>query len=381
MSGFAERIAELRLAAGQVLAPPSAASIALRLSRWSSRWLDRSDPFRTEAEERLPASSGFSLPMVRRALDETFGALVQPALARLAGVVAGPRVTLLVAAGAIPDPTVRSVYRALLGRSAVLVKTASAEPVLPGLLERSLAAVDPLLGRCFAALGWPGGDRAVEDEVLPAVDRVVAYGSDEAIADLSARVPAGVAFAGRGHRQSVAVVGASALVGPEALEDLGRRISRDVALYDQEGCLSPQAVYVQTGGLAGPAELAERVAHHLARAALALPAGPLAPARALSIHEERARVELAGGTVLGAPDLAWTVSLEPALVYRPSPGHRFLRVHAFEDVEAVREALARCPLQAVAIAPQALEAEVSSPGVRVCPVGTLQTPPVEWLER
>ncbi len=382
-SDLADRLEALRTAAREVLAPASRTAIALRLSRLSARWLDRSDPFRAEAETLLERSTGFSPPMVRRALDETFGALVAPALPRLAGVVTGARTTLVVAGGVIPDPIVRAIYRALLGQSAVLVKASSVEPHLPAVLARSAAAIDPGLGRCLGAARWTGGDRAVESPLVSIVDRIVAYGSDEAIRDLGERVPPGVEFVGRGHRTSVAAIGRGALAGPEALEDLGRRLALDVALYDQEGCLSPHAAFVEEGGAATPADLAERVADHLDRLARILPPGRLSDGRALRLHEERTLVELSGGRVHAGPRLAWTVTLEPALGLRPSPGSRFLRIVPVRDLSLVPPILASAPLQAIAVAPHSMATAFASFGdrTRICPVGTMQTPPVEWLER
>ena len=50
-------------------------------------------------------------------------------------------------------------------------------------------------------------------------------------------------------------------------EETAHKAAYDVALYDQQGCLSPQLVYVEEGGAVTPKELA---------ALLATSSGPLA---------------------------------------------------------------------------------------------------------
>lgn len=377
---LAPRMEELKEISRSVLDPIPSESLFLRLARFSRRWLDRHDPFRIEAEERLPEATGFSGPMIRRALDETFGPLDAPALTRLAGVAPGPRATLVVAAGAIPDPVVRSVYRSLLGRSAVLVKASAADPVLPELLARSLADLDPSLGRLVAGAYWTGG-AAGEEEIYAAAERIVAYGSDEALREITRRVPSGCPFVAFGHRVSVALVGSEALARTEAVADLGRRLALDVALYDGRGCLSPQAVWVEDGGRGLAEGLAAAIAHHLGRLTISLPRGRVSALEGSRIVEERARSEMAGWPVWSGPGTSWTVVVDREPGFRPSPPGRFLRILPIDDPATALPSIQGLPLQAVASAPLELGERLGLRGVRICPPGTLQTPPVEWLER
>jgi len=59
----------------------------------------------------------------------------------------------------------------------------------------------------------------------------------------------------QGPKVSVAYVSSASLTR-SGLGGLAARAAFDVALYDQQGCLSPHAIYVQRGGEVGPAAFA-----------------------------------------------------------------------------------------------------------------------------
>ena len=376
-----ETVERLRKAAREVLHPLSPRSRAVRLAVWCRRWLDRHLPWRLEAETTMPAATGFSRPMIHRALDDTFGPLATENLEELAGIRPGPDLTLIVSAGSIPDPLVRSILRTLLGGSAVLVKSGHRDPILPALLARSLHEIDPDLARCLEVDSWKGGDRSIENPLLARVDRVIAYGSDPTVADLQRRCPPGVEFLGHGHRLSLAVIGVEALASPEELATVGGELALDTALYDQSGCLSPHAVYLVGGGLDRATRLGASIAAGLERLALDLPRGPIDPGTATAILEARSRYELRGDPLFTGPGTSWTVAVEKEPTFLPSPLGRFLRVHPVVDLDTVRAQVATLPLQAIAVAPPATGEEIHRSGVRFCPPGQLQRPGLKWLER
>ena len=92
---------------------------------------------------------------------------------------------------------------------------------------------------------WRGGDADVEAIVFGEADLVVASGSDAAIAAIQARVAR--RFIGHGHKISFAVIGRERLDDDAAARQLARRLAYDVSLWDQQGCLSPQLCYIESG--------------------------------------------------------------------------------------------------------------------------------------
>jgi hypothetical protein len=88
-------------------------------------------------------------------------------------------------------------------------------------------------------------------------------------------------------------------------------------LFDQQGCLSPQAVYVEREGEISPQVLAEGVAEACAGLAGQYPRRQLSAAEAAAIHQYRAEVEMRSLTETGARlwvspgSTGWTVALDP----------------------------------------------------------------------
>lgn len=70
-------------------------------------------------------------------------------------------------------------------------------------------------------------------------DLVLAFGTDETLAEVERTMPEGVRFFGHGHGMGVAFVGPGA-AGLEAAQQL----AKDVVLFDQQGCLSPRLAIV-----------------------------------------------------------------------------------------------------------------------------------------
>ncbi|HEX9944300.1 MAG TPA: acyl-CoA reductase, partial [Thermoanaerobaculia bacterium] len=156
------------------------------------------------------------------------------ARARPAPADAGP--VLAVLASNLPALAVQPLLPTLLVRRPVLLKSPSAEPLFAPAFLAALVRREPRLANAVAAAAWPGGEEELEEPVLKGVGTVLAYGEREALDDLERRAPGKVI--GYGPQTSLAVIGAE--VDPrEAAEGL----ARDIALFDQRGCLSVAAVY------------------------------------------------------------------------------------------------------------------------------------------
>ena len=67
-----------------------------------------------------------------------------------------------------------------------------------------------------------------------------------------------------------------------------------MALYDQQGCLSPQLIYVEEGGAVTPKEFAALLATGLAHWHTELPRGPVPPEVSTAIRRARDEARMAG---------------------------------------------------------------------------------------
>jgi hypothetical protein len=261
-------------------------------------------------------------------------------------------------------------------RRPAILKSSSREPFFAPAFAAALAEREPALRDAIAALAWRGGDAAIEQPILAAAGRVVAYGGALALADLRRRAAEKlIAF---GPKASVALV-ADGLAGP-GLERVASALARDVALFDQRGCLSLQAIYTD-----GDAEaLAAALARALDDAARRWPPRPLQAPEAAAVRLVREESSFLGSTVAEMPLAIGTVIVDRRLLFLPSPGHRTVRIHPVRDLDAAIAILRPhgARLQGVALAGDGALArgeELRSLGLSyLCEPGRLQSPGASW---
>jgi hypothetical protein len=362
-------------------------------------WRRPDSPARAALRTQYVAATGFSSAMVEdgmaRALAHWSGDALRSLVASELGGIdvlegTGPRsasgfdVTAVVLAGALPPPTLIGLLAPLVLRSPVLAKTSIHDPLTAGLVAESLVVADPALGACIEIVDFPSSDRECVGALLEA-DCVVASGSDETIASVAARVQPWQRLVAYGHRLSVAAVAA------DRPADSAARVAEDVALWDQLGCLSPVAVFVMDRDRRAAAELGAELAKALADLERRWPRSRVSAATSGAIGRERDEAEMraAGGAPVQlhrSEGSSWTVVVEEDARFRPAPLHRFVRVHPVADVSGLVEALTPVArhLASVGIGGFAkrrseLVTALRRLGAsRICPIGTMQAPPLSW---
>ena len=125
-------------------------------------------------------------------------------------------------------PTLLSALIPLVVGSPVLLRETEKDPATASILRRSIAAQDPQLAACCEPLSFPHDDTAAY-EVLLAAPCVVATGSDETLAAISARLAPTTRFVGYGHRFSIAICGPHLAEG-DLLNRAAEGIARDVIM-------------------------------------------------------------------------------------------------------------------------------------------------------
>ena len=402
----------------------------------ADRWRQPDHVFRRLALEQGPAETGFGRTTLEAGLDTFFAGLTAESLSawvtqdlgdlrrldefsapmgelrqgRLA-FARGPELALHIAAGTLPNSTLLSMVASILVRSAQFVKCSMRGSLIPRLFAHSLADLEPKFGSCLEIGVWPGGTEDLEAAAFAEADCVTVHGSDETLASIRSRMPASARMLAYGHRLSFGFVG-SDMLSSYGARKIAEKAARDVAAWNQLGCLSPHVFYIEDAGAVSAEGFGELLAEALAAREAVDPRGPLPPEQAAgivgrrSLHELReARVRAAhdeaitaprgvffpvpdqGTRVWSSPDsTAWTVVYEADPRFHASCLNRFVTVKSCRNLQdALRHAdTIRGRVSTVGLAMTESRAAEAAPllaawGVtRICQIGRMQEPPVSW---
>lgn len=230
---------------------------AAATERFVREWRDPYSWVRREARERL-AGGLWSGPVIERAFDNVFGdRAVENPIIQVGNWFEHcseyARRTLVILPGNVIGPALCAAYSVAITGASAILKAASAERAVADIVARQWNEIGEPLAGAIEARYWPGGDLAAEAAAVAEVDAVIAFGSDETIESVRARVPATKFFKGYGTRYSLGLVTESADLAWAA-----ESAAVDVSVFDQAGCMSPQTIYV-----IGDASRALRFAHAL----------------------------------------------------------------------------------------------------------------------
>lgn len=404
---FVERLQNAR----QHLQAMSVTDIAAALERVARRWLNRAAPERQKALAELPQRLPFSRPVCERALDALFEPITAMRLLALLDEQLGDHRALdtfvpfgqgrhrkafgadlafLILAGNIVGIGIWDIAFCLLCKTPVLVKPSSEEPLMSTLFTQSLAAVAPELANAIAVVPFPSEREELLDAALQQCDAVIVYGTDETVTTIKRRTPAKVRVIERGHRFSVTIV-----ADEFADERTAELLALDVARFDQRGCLSPQVCFVITGREARDKgrDFGLKVAEALRRISVELPPN-LRESEKVSMTQFRLTCEMLGATVLAASDASWTVVIwdggrEMGDGWRKAAcSIRVIHIVAVSSLEEAVNTLKPLGkyLQGIAVAADERQAEWLAEkfgqmgASRICAVGQLQIPPMEWSQ-
>ncbi|HYU36205.1 MAG TPA: acyl-CoA reductase [Thermoanaerobaculia bacterium] len=350
------------------------------LAAWAETvetFLDPTSPERRELDPELARLCRLSPEGLAAGLEAVLGGVRREPAAAVFAAAEGKRApeepVLVVLASNLPALAVQPLLPALALRRPVLLKSPSAEPLFAAIFVEALCRREPRLAGGLAAATWPGGDAPLEAPVLNASGTILAYGDAPALADLERRAPGKVV--GYGPKTSLAVVGEEIDSG-----DVAEGLARDVALFDQRGCLSVAAVYT-----AGDAEeLTARLEEALSVLARRWPPGPADPAAQAAVQQIRLEAEMRGLRPSRLPLAAGTVLVDPDPAFRPSPGLRTVRIHPLPDLEGLPALLTpwRGRLQGASLAGEDawnLVPKLEELGTSRCAApGDLQSPDARW---
>lgn len=231
------------------------------LDRAAAAWSDRGSAVRALARTAL-ADAEWSSAVIETALDDALlGFDGATALRQGAEARGGPdaeasrRPVLVILPGNVIGPAVAAAFCAAAAGARAVLKAAGPERVLAPLVADQFDRIGPTLAGTIDARYWKGGDIAIEVDEFARARHIVLLGSDATLASVGHRAGR-MDVRGYGTAYSVGYVAAGAAYAMAA-----RAAARDVCLFDQRGCMSPQTIYVQ-----GDDGDALRFAHALAAA-------------------------------------------------------------------------------------------------------------------
>jgi hypothetical protein len=205
------------------------------------------------------------------------------------------------------------------------------------------------------------------------------------------RIPLNARVLAYGHRVSFGYITADALSGFAAKKVIANA-ANDVVAWDQLGCLSPHVLYVEHGASVSAEQFAEKLADELADQEKVQPRGRLSVEEAATIASKRSFYKVRAAS---SPDTrlwcsegstAWTVVYEADRRFQLSSLNRFIYVKAVTDLddmlqgtESVRGKVSTVGLAAPEERVPEIAERLGRWGVtRVCPLGKMQNPPLNW---
>ncbi len=291
-----------------------------------------------------------------------------------------PQRLAMVLAATVPPAGIQATMLPVMAGVPVLVRAAARlQPLMRAFLE-VLARCAPALAPAVILAHFPSSDLDSAAAMAAAGDAIVVHGSARAVAQWQRLARPHQIFVPYGHRISAAYLGADPEPTPAILSDL----ALDLCLWDQYGCLSPQALYLQ-GDAKDAAEVARQLAHHaLPPLEARFPLGPL-DAAARAHRRSYIQNALLDAHAFTAPGGATILAYPSAQPLTPSCGARVLPVYPVADLDDLIPHLsAAAPhLQCLGMAgatltPQRLATLTLAGLNRVCPLGHMQRPPLSW---
>ncbi len=282
-----------------------------------------------------------------------------------------PHRILHVLSGNTPAAALQTILRGLLLGSENFCKLPSA----------GIPEVDTFVSRLPRALAERVHlSRELPQAWLDAADAAVLFGRDETIATLRAALPPGIPILAHGHKISFAIV----FDDPKFRSVNGA--ARDGSIFDQQGCLSPHAIFVRENDALTAGAYARMLARAMARFEKHTPRGALTISEANGIRtlREETAFRAANGEpleLLASPDTAWTVIVDRTAQILPSPGNRVIFVKPLARDFSAMLAPHGAHLSTCGIAPvnAANRDFAAAHGFsRICAIGKMQQPPPDW---
>lgn len=327
----------------------------------------------------ISQQTGISKDNLHAGLEICFDGLSQPIKKPLPSVFAQIKkpVIAILASGNIPGvPLAPAILLATAGCRVVIKLSKNERAFMPWLLEAFYARY-PALSRLIFADYWGSGSEQL-DFLLSKADKILIFGANQTIEHLRGMYQGKVI--GFGHKISFAFVNDA-----EYQEQSGEKLALDVALFNQQGCLSVQAIFVR-GDEDSVQEWAGEFAHALSHCIQNFGVGELTTQVKMRRNSTIEALQLQGVPFFRCKHGPGCVAILPEFSPEYLIGNCFVEIIPVLDEMDVAEQLKkyRDYLQGMAVAAsksefQQLRKFFERLGFSyVCEPGRLQAPPLHW---
>jgi len=220
--------------------------------------------------------------------------------------------------------------------AATWIKVPTEEPVFGALYAKSIEEIDPRFAYSIAVLPFGSDQKHLQEFLFCHSDIVRATGGELTRKNLTElaekhKVP----LAGHWHKFSFITIAKEYLDNTRA-RGIAELASLDVCAWDQQGCFSPQEIFVETGGEVSPLDFARMLAEEMETTTRALPKGTNSgKIQVLDGYYQYLTKEMMGEPVKIFPskDHQWLVIYDQSSMnFDPSPLFRVIRVKPVADI-------------------------------------------------
>jgi hypothetical protein len=333
------------------------------IEKVTNRWMDPNYKGRQIAREVLPTVTGFSLEMIESWGFDHFMSILRKENLPLSGKLKPenyknfsefndglvkaygeknvihsnyePEVIGHICAGNILGIAAFEMIIDKLIDAATWIKVPSEEPVFGALYAKSIEEIDPNLAYSIAVLPFCAGDNEVKEFLFSKSDIVRATGGEQARINLTKIAEKhNIPIAGHWHKFSFITI-AREYMGGNASK-IAELVSLDVTAWDQQGCFSPQEIFVENGGKVDALKFAELLAKEMETTSIALPKGiNSGKMQVLDGYHQYFKKEMMGEPVKIFPSAThqWLVIYDGITEnVEPSPLFRVIRVKPVDDI-------------------------------------------------
>ncbi len=280
-------------------------------------------------------------------------------------VIARPLSPILhILSGNTPHAALQTLIRGILVGAKNILKLP--EDHLPEVSEFILRLPDELK---------PSASKVLEPDWFTEAEAVVVFGSDETVQYFQQRIQPWQRFLPHGHKVSFGLIAGS------FDQDVVQGAARDVCVFDQLGCLSPQFYFVDGDAKA----FAEKLAEQLSTLISAPQSWSQEIAVSLRTYREEWKFRAAtepGVIVLESPkSLDWLVIYDPSPTLENNPLHCTVLVKPMpkspqQSLEPIRRHISTIGVHPADASVAALAIKLGAQ--RVCAIGQMQNPPLTW---
>lgn len=293
--------------------------------------LKRDSKIRNLILPKLAVITGFSKEMVKDSFDGTFRIITKDSLLKILQneiqnpeyldgfrrkinskdltYAQGKSPILHIVSGNILGPQITSLVYGLMTKSINIVKEAQDTKLFTIAFAKALKEINPTLAKAIIILSWKGGIDPIESKIIKKSKSVIVYGSDKTIESISNRVNPKTKILDYGHKISFSIITKKALTY-KRIVDLAKRSARDIATYDQQGCLSTQSIFIENGGECSPECFVKELETQLELMTAELPPGKLTENEKVEIHKFREENRFNSDVFISNNNTNWSIAIK-----------------------------------------------------------------------